>query len=1030
MPETTLAIRLAVRDVEEARRRLKSLGVEGERALDNLERGAADADRGFRRLDSRLERTQRSFVTFGRSIAGVLAIFGGFSVAERSIRGVVETSLQFERVSRALQFATGSTTQAREEFEFLRRESERLNFALLDSAERYASFSAAARTAGIEQNIVRETFLGVSEAAVTLGLSTDATRRVLLALEQIASKGRVSMEELRQQLGEALPGALGIAAQGLGVTTQELERMVEQGLDARTFLQAFGPEVQEAFGDQAESAANDLQGSLNRLTNAYDELKLTFAQSGVIEDATGALIDFANFLQRPEVIDGIRAFGGAIRDLFEQIDREVRRIQSIFDAVSSFIRESIASVGGLAGPVQAAEFVGELPADVRAAAIAMEDYVAATSRGVRPSRQVADSAEDTADETENAARAQRDFNNEMEDLIRLREREAREAERAAEEARRTAERQLEEARAAAERQADLLLEPARNAIRSVQGLVADTFQDVLSGGTRTWRELWDSFTSIATRALAEIAAQRIFVNIIPNIGGGAAGFGNILGANSIVGLAPGLASSINQLGGGIFSPGLAPGQFGPPVPGLFGTGTTLTGALGAGGLGALGGNLVGSLFGLNNAGRTGATVGGGVGAFAGSLFGPLGALAGGGIGTALGSLIGSLFGGESFSDASFQNGRLVGAPAEFGQIVQDFDRQVFSALDTRTRGLVESALSQLTTGAVRFAEFDLGEEGFRLLRARATAALGAAAPGASAEALFAGINVEQAGNVEALTQRLTEFLGLVQRIRGEDVIPAVQAMRDLRAEFAEFEEVARTVGGVSIREIRGQLREELRAIRQTALNELRALAGVTVDPFRTALENVRATFDAARRSADELGISRRRLNRLERQAVRNLRTQIRDQIGGLNDQLASAAGQARQLFDTLLEPLRQARRGLISSRNPQAQFGALERRFGFVSGRALRGNVAAIEELPGLAQQLLGAAGQFGGSALLATVTETVNRVLGRVINRTENQQDRIPDLINANRTNTVDIITAYREETRELRREIRKLRGSLQVTR
>jgi len=42
----------------------------------------------------------------------------------------------------------------------------------------------------------------------------------------MASKGVVSMEELRGQLGEALPGALQAAASGMGVTTVDLIKLV------------------------------------------------------------------------------------------------------------------------------------------------------------------------------------------------------------------------------------------------------------------------------------------------------------------------------------------------------------------------------------------------------------------------------------------------------------------------------------------------------------------------------------------------------------------------------------------------------------------------------------------------------------------------------------------------------------------------------------------------------------------------------------------------------------------------------------
>lgn len=51
----------------------------------------------------------------------------------------------------------------------------------------------------------------------------------LQALVQMMGKGKVSMEELRLQLGDALPGAMKIVSDALGVTTDELYEMVEAG---------------------------------------------------------------------------------------------------------------------------------------------------------------------------------------------------------------------------------------------------------------------------------------------------------------------------------------------------------------------------------------------------------------------------------------------------------------------------------------------------------------------------------------------------------------------------------------------------------------------------------------------------------------------------------------------------------------------------------------------------------------------------------------------------------------------------------
>ena len=94
------------------------------------------------------------------------------------------------------------------------------------------------------------------------------------------------MEELRGQLGERLTPAMAIAAKSMGVTTAELEKMVESGISAEAFLPKFGAAMEEAFAG-AESA----QASVNRLKNQFDELLLKFGEEGGINAAYQKLLD-------------------------------------------------------------------------------------------------------------------------------------------------------------------------------------------------------------------------------------------------------------------------------------------------------------------------------------------------------------------------------------------------------------------------------------------------------------------------------------------------------------------------------------------------------------------------------------------------------------------------------------------------------------------------------------------------------------------------------------------------------------------
>jgi tape measure domain-containing protein len=64
----------------------------------------------------------------------------------------------------------------------------------------------------------------------------------------MASKGKVSAEELRGQLGERIPGALGIAARAMGMTQAQFNEMLDSGkIMAEDFLPKFSKRIKKHF---------------------------------------------------------------------------------------------------------------------------------------------------------------------------------------------------------------------------------------------------------------------------------------------------------------------------------------------------------------------------------------------------------------------------------------------------------------------------------------------------------------------------------------------------------------------------------------------------------------------------------------------------------------------------------------------------------------------------------------------------------------------------------------------------------------
>lgn len=117
-------------------------------------------------------------------------------------------------------------------------------------------------------------FEGVSTGIAAMKLSSDESKGAMLALGQMASKGIVSAEELRGQLGERIPGAFGIAAKAMGVTESKLNDLLQKGLiPSKEFLPKFAAEMQKTFGADALAAANGPAAIQERFNNAMFKMK-------------------------------------------------------------------------------------------------------------------------------------------------------------------------------------------------------------------------------------------------------------------------------------------------------------------------------------------------------------------------------------------------------------------------------------------------------------------------------------------------------------------------------------------------------------------------------------------------------------------------------------------------------------------------------------------------------------------------------------------------------------------------------------
>lgn len=209
------------------------------------------------------------------------------------VKEFIDANVAVENFGRAMTLVTGSTGGAAESLDYVKRISNTLGLEISGTADNFVSLSAAAKGTALEGQATRDIFEAVSKAMSLLGKSSADTQGALLAIQQMISKGTVSAEELRGQLGERLPGAFQLAARAMGVTTAELGKLLEGGnVVATDLLPKLAAELNKTFGET--SYVTTFNAELNRLINSLKGLAVSGGEAGIFGALTQALVDLAN----------------------------------------------------------------------------------------------------------------------------------------------------------------------------------------------------------------------------------------------------------------------------------------------------------------------------------------------------------------------------------------------------------------------------------------------------------------------------------------------------------------------------------------------------------------------------------------------------------------------------------------------------------------------------------------------------------------------------------------------------------------
>ncbi len=363
-----------------AEARLVASTKQATQALDQLTKaGAANgeattkASKGFSlfRDEGRttLSMTQR---LRGELLALTTAYFGvqsAINVASDALKNYNEQ----QGLRSGLSFAFGDdAAKIGQEVEYIKQQADRLGVAFSEVSKAYTKFAAAAVKSGAPIQETRFIFESFAEAGRVLNLTPDQMNGLFNALGQSFSKGKIQAEELRQQIGERLPGAFAFAQEALKQFYPDLNKALEEGKVGAENLVLVAESVRKAAQSGLGKAIQSLDAEQQRFNNSVYEFKLAIAEAGFADAYIDLLRQITEYFKSAdgkafaqELALVARGFIAAASAAVEWRD-EIQLIASVFVALlaGNYVAQIGTGMVGIASGLTAARIAAVLTTPV------------------------------------------------------------------------------------------------------------------------------------------------------------------------------------------------------------------------------------------------------------------------------------------------------------------------------------------------------------------------------------------------------------------------------------------------------------------------------------------------------------------------------------------------------------------------------------------------------------------------------------------------------------------------------------------
>lgn len=289
-----------------------------ERLLNRFSQRAVKSGSGIKRFESGL-------AGFGRTLSGVITTIGMATFAVSGLKTVLfdtqktilDSAGKLERLQVMLEgmaVSSDKATEAMRDFNFIVGRAKTAPFSIDAISDSFVKLKSAGidPTSGSLNSLI--------DSVARFGGDSETLKRATVAIQQMSGKGVISMEELRQQLGEAVPTAMRSMALSMNMSMGDLVKAISSGqVRATEAIDSMLAMMEAQYGGSAERMMNTYSGLISQMETNATMLAKSIADSGYMDAVKDAIKDVNRLLGSDAAKYYGEKFGEAITGIIKGV---------------------------------------------------------------------------------------------------------------------------------------------------------------------------------------------------------------------------------------------------------------------------------------------------------------------------------------------------------------------------------------------------------------------------------------------------------------------------------------------------------------------------------------------------------------------------------------------------------------------------------------------------------------------------------------------------------------------------------------